>query len=89
MAGTDIDEDNSELGTTEALRHAYAQRTEVGSFTPWIVGAVMGILALLGMLILSRSRDVGMDIVGFLLLVIGLVSVFRMIHNATAAPKDA
>ncbi len=48
-----------------------------------IYGAVMGILAILGLMLASAAKDQALHIAGFLLFLFGVVNIFALIRKLT------
>ncbi|GBD42872.1 hypothetical protein HRbin40_00332 [bacterium HR40] len=49
----------------------------------WIFGALMGVLAFLGLLFASRAQDTAFELFGYLLFLFGVVTIFVLIHRNT------
>lgn len=52
-----------------------------------IYGAVMGLLAILGLFIAAGARDGAIHLAGLLLFLFGVINVFVIIHKLTEPPR--
>lgn len=52
-----------------------------------IYGAVMGLLAILGLFIAAGARDGAIHLAGLLLFLFGVINVFAIIHKLTEPPR--
>jgi hypothetical protein len=51
-----------------------------------IYGAVMGLLAILGLFLAAGARDGAIHLAGWLLFLFGVINVFALIHELTEPP---
>ena len=51
-----------------------------------IYGALMGLLAILGLFLATGARDGAIHLAGWLLFLFGLVNIFVLIHKLTEPP---
>jgi len=54
----------------------------------WAFGALMGILAFLGLVFASHARDGAFELFGYLLFLFGVVTIFVLIHRNTGGPEQ-
>jgi hypothetical protein len=52
-----------------------------------IYGAVMGLLAILGLFVAARAHDGAIHLAGFLLFLFGVINIFALIHKLTEPPR--
>lgn len=60
----------------------------MNDFGPWIVGALMGALALLGLVLASRAVDTGFALFGWALTFFGLAVIMALISKSGAPPSE-
>jgi hypothetical protein len=53
----------------------------------WIFGALMGLLALLGLGLAARAQDGAFELFGYLLFLFGVVIIFVLIHHNTGGSE--
>ncbi|MCL6608051.1 MAG: hypothetical protein K6T74_08170 [Geminicoccaceae bacterium] len=52
-----------------------------------IYGAVMGLLAILGLFIAAGARDGAIHVAGWMLFLFGVINIFVLIHKLTEPPR--
>jgi len=52
----------------------------------WILGAIMGVLSLLGLIMASQARDDAFYFTGLLFFLFGVLFIFALIKRSTGAP---
>ena len=57
--------------------------SELGS---WILGAVMGVLSLLGLIMASQAQDNAFYYTGLLFFIFGVLFIFALIKRSTGEP---
>ena len=57
-----------------------------GTVGPWILGACMGLLGLIGLFMASATRDDGIYALGLLMFLINTVCIFVLIGRAVGRP---
>jgi hypothetical protein len=55
----------------------------------FVVGAIMGVIALLGLFLASRAHDGMFYVFGLLLFLFGVVFIFSLIAKHTGQPEKA
>lgn len=55
----------------------------MSDFSQWAAGIAMGVLALLGLFLVSRSTEGMFTVFGSLLFIFGVASIIAIVHKAT------
>jgi len=72
-------------GAARAARNAigFLEVSKMSSLGQWAAGVAMGVLALLGLFLVSRSADGMFTVFGSLLFLFGIAAVVILVHRAT------
>lgn len=54
----------------------------------WIFGALMAILAFVGLMFASRAQDGAFELFGYLLFLFGVITIFVLIHRNTGQSRE-
>lgn len=60
----------------------------MSTFSQWASGLAMGVLALLGLFLVSRSADGMFTVFGGLLFLFGIVTIVVLVHRATDSSRS-
>jgi len=79
------DRQRPQTGPARAARNAigFLEVSKMSSLGQWAAGTAMGVLALLGLFLVSRSADGMFTVFGSLLFLFGIAAIVVLVHRAT------